>query len=146
MKSEKSSTHWTEDLRKHFKGRGKIHQLAELISVQHLQAMNRENERNNAAESAHTRKHVWEDAGENEMSDEEMITVLGDVTNQQLPAQQQPQKQNPLVPLALAAAIGMGGVGLVSASALAAYAISKYSPQPAASNEFGVGLLPPDQP
>ena len=64
----------------------------------------------------------------------------------QSPTAPPPQtKTNPLVPLAMAAAIGAGGLGLTAGAGAAGYALSQFfKTNGGISNEYDLGLLPPN--
>lgn len=77
-----SSNNWKHDTRKHFRDRGRIHNLATLNEVENMATMHGEQQKNREAESAWVRRNLWgQEDNEEEAGDEMKQTILGDITN-----------------------------------------------------------------
>lgn len=94
--------------------RGKLELLTGVIGAQSLAAHNNEIEKNREAESAHVRRELWGDTGnETETGDEMQQTILGDVTNPTpvvISGNNGSGIAGTLATLALGAALGGGGI------------------------------------
>lgn len=114
-----SAEPWTQNFTKFLHGRGKIQQLAELTSVEHMQATAEEQRKNQESESAWVRKNLWGSDGTVKDDDEMRQTILGDVNHPAPIIMQQPASPSPW-PLILASMIPTA-----AAAGLAGYALNK---------------------
>lgn len=102
-------------LRKYLDRQGRLSQLISLEAFNWLADSQKRQADNEEAENKWARKHLWGQSEGSNVSDDEMRqTILGDITNPTPVVISQPQ-QNQLLPmLALAAATGLGGYWLAA--------------------------------
>lgn len=109
----------------YLQGKGKLELLTGLIGAKQLEATQREQARNQEAESAWARRELWGDSGQAE-ADEMGNTILGDV---QYPTPIVMQgNQSSLGSLATIAIAGLLGGGGLAAGLAAPYLLDKLTP------------------